>query len=679
MCARSMLARGLLIGMLIPTCLPAGTPPVISAENLNGPAGITQPELLAISNLDQRIAAATDAGARARLELQRDQAVAQATRAILTPGGQGLVPAVTAAELRRLGDAVSDARRGGDQIAEMTSILQLNIAVLDQGFGDLLTTDARAWVRFAPPAEFSQALSRFAHRTTFNQAPFARAVRSLQAAAVRSPAEDLLIANYDTYTQRVNVYHAVLQSLQDLVKTGASGNRLLKWLGISGLIGAIDARPWVADVNRVLLPGGHYSLGLLFAAAMVYLVFISIGLLLPWLWRLLRRVLSRRAKVRANAMATIPKGATKGAAEAERFLRLLQQSFQAPLRAVLLLVATALATRILFLREFDEGILVLLGSLYVLLIVWALLRLIDNFFILYSTDLLQRYPTLRGELVNFLSNTARFVVIVIAALYLMQRLGYNISSLLASLGIGGLAVAFAAKETIANIFGCISIIVDDMFRQGDWIVTPNGEGTVIDIGLRSTKIRTFDNAVIFLPNAYVVGVDVRNWSRRKLGRRIKFTLGLEYGSDMQQVRKTVDDIRAMLTAHKDIADSSTDTSTYTKQQVAKISDAMDGHGVKRMLLVYLDALGESSIDILIYCFSKTVDWQGWLEVKEDVIYRCCAIVEANGLAMPFPSRTLYLRKDAGHSDSGEELAAAVNSSVNSGVSVSRTTSIVAPP
>jgi len=176
---------------------------------------------------------------------------------------------------------------------------------------------------------------------------------------------------------------------------------------------------------------------------------------------------------------------------------------------------------------------------------------------LYSGALLHRYPTLRGELVNFLSSVTRFAVIVIAVLYLLQSFGFDIRALLASLGIGGLAVAFAAKETIANIFGCISIIADDMFRQGDWIVTPNGEGTVIDVGLRSTKIRTFDNAVIFLPNACVAGIDVRNWSRRKLGRRIKFMLGLEYGSTMSRVRKTVDDIRAMLIAHEGIADATT--------------------------------------------------------------------------------------------------------------------------
>jgi len=473
-------------------------------------------------------------------------------------------------------------------------------------------------------------------------------VQRLQAAepTTLSSAEQALIDAYRDYSQRAEVYDAVAQSLFGFVKGAARSNRVLDWVGISALIGAIDSQPWAIDINASVMPGSQYSIGQLisvgqlFAAAALFLALTGVGLiLLPVLLRLLRRAFPKQAR-----------SAHEDPSESERFLHLLEQSFLGPLRVLLVLIAIAQATRILFLRESDERILDVLGSLYVVLIVWALLRLIDNFVMLYSSELLHRYPTLRGELVNFVSSVIRFTVIVVAALYLLQHFGFDIRALLASLGIGGLAVAFAAKETIANIFGCISIIADDMCQQGDWIVTPNGEGMVIDVGLRSTKIRTFDNAVIFLPNAHLAGVDVRNWSRRKLGRRIKFTLGLEYGSDMKQVQKTVDDIRAMLLAHEGITDATTDVSSYTRQQLAKISDTMDRQGIKRTLLVYLDALGDSSIDILIYCFSKTVDWQGWLEVKQDVIFRCCAIVEANGLNIAFPSQTLYLRKDGGQEE-----------------------------
>ena len=260
--------------------------------------------------------------------------------------------------------------------------------------------------------------------------------------------------------------------------------------------------------------------------------------------------------------------------DGRRFLRTLRSALHGPLRTLLLLFALGMAGRILLLREPDIGLMNLLSILVVLVVVWAVLRLIDNLVMIYSQNLRQRHPNLRGELVNFISNMARIVVIIVTALYLLEDVGYDITTLLASLGIGGLAIAFAAEETIANMFGCISIIADDLFRQGDWIVTPEAEGTVIDVGLRSTKIRTFDNA-------------------------------------------------------------------------------MDSHGVKRTLLVYLDALGESSINILVYCFSKTVDWEEWLRVQQDVIFRCCDIVAANGLSIAFPSRTLYLREDGRDADQAD--------------------------
>jgi small-conductance mechanosensitive channel len=646
---RSSLIAALLIGLLLfPVILPAGDAPAMRAENLGDTTLFTQPLLLAVANLDQRISTTTDTVGRARLTHQRALVLEQLTRTILSRGGNGFAATVTADELQRLRDTVSSARRSGDETAEMTAILRLNSAILGQSFTDLLTTVARDWIRFAPASDFNRAFISFEHRTAFNQVPFGRAAQRLQTAApaALSSAEQSLIDAYRDYSQRAEVYDAVAQSLLGFVKGAATSNRVLNWLGISALIGVIDMQPWAIDINATMLPGGDDSIGQFvtigqfFAAALLFLALTGVGLiLLPMLLRLLRRALPQRVQ-----------SAQEDPSESERFLRLLEQSFLGPLRVLLVLIAIAQATRILFLRESDERMLEVLDSLYVVLIVWALLRLIDNFVVLYSRELLHRYPTLRGELVNFLSSVTRFVVVVVAVLYLLQRFGFDIRALLASLGIGGLAIAFAAKETIANIFGCISIIADDMCQQGDWIVTPNGEGMVIDVGLRSTKIRTFDNAVIFLPNAYLAGVDVRNWSRRKLGRRIKFTLGLEYGSDMAQVRKTVDDIRAMLIAHEGIADATTDISSYTRQQLAKISDTMDGQGIKRTLLVYLDALGDSSIDILIYCFSKTVDWQGWLEVKQDVIFRCCAIVEANGLNIAFPSQTLYLRQDSGQAE-----------------------------
>lgn len=650
----------LLIGLPLSSTLPAADRTEISSENLYEPPLFTQSQLLEISNLNQRVAAATNASQRELLSHQRSQALAQLIRTIFSQKGKTLVPLTSDAELQQLRDAVTKARRGADETAEMTAILRLNGAVLDQSFDELLTTVAHAWIMFSPASAFNDAFDTFERRTRFNQAPFTRAVERMRTKdpADTSTAGHALITAYDTYDQRVEVYDSVKQSLRDFVMDAVRGNRLLRWFGISSLIGTIDSQPWAVDFNDTVLPGRIYSLGQFVAAVVVFLMFSGVGLsLLPVLRRTLRRHLPASV---GNRIKQVAKGAVDGTNNdaTERFMHLLQLSLERPLRALLLLFATAMATRVLFLRESDESMLEIIDVLYIVLIVWALLRLIDTFVILYSKEMLRRYPTLRGELVNFMSSVVRFTVVVIAVLYLMQRLGYDVSTLLASLGIGGLAIAFAAKETISNIFGCVSIIADDMFHQGDWIVTPNGEGTVIDIGLRSTKIRTFDNAVIFLPNGYLAGVDVLNWDRRKMGRRIKFTLGLEYGSDMGLVHKTIDDIRAMLSAHDGVADSSTDTSAYVEQQASKISDAMDSCGIKRTLLVYLNDLGESSIDILVYCFSKSVDWEEWLKVKQDVIFRCCAIVKANGLNTAFPTQTLYLREDGGSGATKQAVIAA---------------------
>jgi hypothetical protein len=374
---RSSLIAALLAGLLVfPASLPAGDAPALRAENLGDTPLFTQPLLLAVANLDQRIGTTTDTADRARLTHQRARVLEQLNRAILSRGGSGFAAPLPADELQRLRDTVSTARRSGDKTAEMTAILRLNSAILDQSFTDLLKTVARDWIRFAPAADFNGAFNRSAHRTAFDQVPFGRAVQRLEAvnATTLSDAEQALIGAYQDYSQRAAVYDAVALSLSDFVKGAATSNRLLHWLGISTLIGTIDAQ----------------------------------------------------------------------------------------------------ATRVLFLRESDERMLSVIDSLYVVLIVWALLRLIDNFVMLYSSELLRRYPTLRGELVNFLSSVTRFLVIVIALLYLLQHFGFDIRALLASLGIGGLAVAFAAKETIANIFGCISIIVDDMFRQRSptpWMAT----------------------------------------------------------------------------------------------------------------------------------------------------------------------------------------------------------------
>jgi MscS family membrane protein len=605
----------------------------IAAANLSGRGGVA-PELATLAQLDRQIAANQHPKEQQALMLQRHALLERLTGRIFAGDTADLAPSVSATSLQRLRIEVERVRRDSDETREMIAVLKLNTAVLDAAFAELLRTLARQWSSFASKSAFERSFIAFHKRTKVDQQPFKNAVTSIEAlpAAQRSPEQTALASAYSTYQQRADTYDAVLASLQDFIVKAAGGDTVLREIGVGRLIATVNDLDVISAANAALFPAGRMTLGQLMAALVVFLVLLGLGLLLlPLVVRLLGRVLAGKKESRTDT---------------KRLTLVLHRASDAPLRVLVVLFALGMASRILLLRASDTTTVTVLSIGVVLAVVWAVLRLIDSVVVVYADYLRKRYPNLRGELVNFLSNLARLTVILLTVLYLLHDMGYDITTLLASLGIGGLAIAFAAKESIANIFGCVSIIADDMFRQGDWIVTADANGTVIDVGLRSTKIRTFDNAVIFIPNAYLAGVAVRNWSRRKLGRRIDFTVGVEYGSDMKMVRKTVDDIRAMLTAHPGVADSSTDTSQYSQQQLTKIANAMDSHGVMQTLLVYLDELGESSINIMVYCFSKSVNWQEWLEVKQDVIFRCCDIVAANGLSIAFPSRTLYLRDAA---------------------------------
>ncbi|HSR73285.1 MAG TPA: mechanosensitive ion channel family protein, partial [Sulfurovum sp.] len=225
----------------------------------------------------------------------------------------------------------------------------------------------------------------------------------------------------------------------------------------------------------------------------------------------------------------------------------------------------------------------------------------------------------------------------------------NLTALLSGLGIAGAAVAFAAKDSIANLFGSVSILLGDVFEQGDWIETKdNTSGTVVEIGLRATTIRTFDNALISIPNFELANSGIKNWSRRSIGRRIKMNIGVTYESNFDDIRQAIEEIRVMLKEHPGIANEST---TYQHlQRQAKLFSIEDLKGVKRTSLVYMDEFADSSINILVYCFSRSVVLNEWLEVKEDVMYKIADILKKNNLEFAYPALTLHYVEKENRSD-----------------------------
>lgn len=253
---------------------------------------------------------------------------------------------------------------------------------------------------------------------------------------------------------------------------------------------------------------------------------------------------------------------------------------------------------------------------FVWVLVWALLRLVKEAEGILTSPLKMKTP-MDYTTVNAVSKLSRAVVIITAVLIAMQSLGYSISGVLAFGGVGGIAVGFAAKDLLANFFGGFIIHLDRPFKVGDWVRSPdrNIEGTVEHIGWRLTTIRTFDKRPLYVPNAAFTTIAVENPSRMS-HRRISETIGIRY-ADVREMATIVSEIRTMLENHEDIESDET-------------------------LIVNFLAFNASSLDIMVYTFTKTTQWVKFHEVKQDVLLKISDIIESHGAEVAFPTRTLHV-------------------------------------
>ena len=219
--------------------------------------------------------------------------------------------------------------------------------------------------------------------------------------------------------------------------------------------------------------------------------------------------------------------------------------------------------------------------------------------------------------ISAVARLSRIVLWAIAGIMILQSLGVSVSGLLAFGGVGGIAVGFAARDLLANFLGGLSIFLDRPFAVGDWIRSPDREieGTVEDVGWRVTRIRTFDQRPLYVPNSVFSTVALENPSRM-LNRRIYETIGIRY-DDAGAMEQIVAEVKEMLVAHDDIDKGKT-------------------------LMVNFVAFGASSLDFFIYCFTRTTDWATYHGVKQDVLVKILKIIEGQGAEVAFPTRTVLL-------------------------------------
>ncbi|MFQ3670857.1 MAG: mechanosensitive ion channel family protein [Verrucomicrobiia bacterium] len=219
------------------------------------------------------------------------------------------------------------------------------------------------------------------------------------------------------------------------------------------------------------------------------------------------------------------------------------------------------------------------------------------------------------QIVKLISRSLKIFILVVGVLLAAQNMGIQVFSVLAGLGIGGLAVALAAKDSLSNFFGSIMIMFDRPFRVGHWVVVQGQEGIVEDIGFRSTKIRTFYNSLVSIPNAEVASAPVDNLGLRRL-RRVKTTIGVTYDTPPEK-------LEAFLEAIKNVIKANPHTSSFNCH-------------------VAFNDFGASSLNILLYFFLQVPDWATELEQRQNVLLEIMRAAKRLGVEFAFPTQTLFI-------------------------------------
>ncbi|ACG72170.1 MscS Mechanosensitive ion channel [Anaeromyxobacter sp. K] len=215
---------------------------------------------------------------------------------------------------------------------------------------------------------------------------------------------------------------------------------------------------------------------------------------------------------------------------------------------------------------------------------------------------------------------AKAAVVAIGLISVLNELGFQVASLLAGLGIGGIAVAFGAQKTVENLFGSVSIGVDQPFRQGDYVNVEGVTGTVESIGMRSTRIRTLDRTLVTIPNGKLSEMRSETFGARDR-IRLSLNLGLSYSTSAAQMREVIRRVDALLRAHPRVHP--------------------DGIGVR------FTALLDSTLNVEVLAWFQTTDWNEFCEIRTEVLLQIMEAVEGAGSSFAFPTRTVQLVSEGG--------------------------------
>jgi MscS family membrane protein len=295
--------------------------------------------------------------------------------------------------------------------------------------------------------------------------------------------------------------------------------------------------------------------------------------------------------------------------------RLLRRTSPALTLLFAVVVAAVLLPWLALLPEAHRSARSLLGGVATIAVFWALWRSVD----VWAQFLTERpwakdNPSARS-LLSATRNFAKVFVAVGGIVATLAAFGYPVATVLAGLGIGGLALAFGAQKTIENLFGSVALAADQPFRVGDFVRIEDFTGNVERIGMRSTQIRTMDRTLVSLPNGKLADMRIEDFASRD---RIRFgaTVGLVYGTTEEQVRRVVAGIEAMLRANPKV---------WPDTVVAKLA-----------------AFSPSSLDVEVLCWFQTSDFDAFRDLRQEALLGIMRIVAEAGTRFAFPTQTVHL-------------------------------------
>jgi len=261
----------------------------------------------------------------------------------------------------------------------------------------------------------------------------------------------------------------------------------------------------------------------------------------------------------------------------------------------------------------------LLGAGLLLALFWGLVRVLDvGAQVLMVSAWAKTHPATHAVL-PLATRVAKVMIVALGAVALLSELGYPVASLVAGLGIGGLAVALAAQKTVENLFGAFSIGADQPFREGDFVRVEDFVGTVEAIGLRSTKIRTLDRTLITIPNGKLAEMRLESYSVRDR-LRLACNVGLVYATTTAQLRTILSELERVLREHPKIW-----------------PDAV---------VVRFKELGDSSLNIEVMAWFQTPDWSEFQLIRQEILLQFMEVVEKAGSSFAFPTRTVHLIQES---------------------------------